>query len=110
MSDVEPGVVFENNAMPVKVLMYKADIVDYFLDDNGVIEAVTLVERWGKSRRRRARTRDLLPENKEDPPDSGYGCKTRGTIVLDGTVFEVKERTDRSHWWTEKVLWGVANE
>lgn len=111
MSEAEPGIVFDDDGMPEKRLMYESDVIDYFCDERGNVEAVTLVERWGKSGRRRARCRDLIPGNCALPPSNGgYGCNTHGAIIVDDTVLEVKEMTDKSQWWVNHVEWGINDD
>lgn len=98
--------VDREQGMPEKGLMYDSSVLDYEVDENGNPDEVTLVERWGKSRRRRARTRVLPREKLEFVPGGGYVAGCRGVVVENDTVYEIIEISDRSRWWLRPVKWG----
>lgn len=92
--------------MPKQRLMYNSSVAEYEVDEDGKPNEVTLVERWGKGRQRRARTRVLPPEKREYVSGGGYMAGCRGVVVHDGPVYEIWEISDRTRWWLERVEWG----
>ena len=107
MSEKDDGEI--DREMPDKRLMYKSSVVGYETDMSGHPIEVTVLERWGKSKRRRARSRVLKAPDREYVSGGGYSYKTHGAIVHDGQVYEINE-VSGERWWTRPVAWGESDE
>jgi len=107
VSDHEGGGI--DQAMPDKRLMYKSSVVGYEADASGHPVEVSVLERWGKSKRRRARRRVLKAPDREYVSGGGYSYKTHGAIVHDGQVYEINE-VSGERWWARPVEWGDSDE
>jgi hypothetical protein len=91
--------------MPDKKLMYESSVIDYEADTSGRPVEVVLVEIWGKNKKRSARRRVLEGSDREYISGGGYSCKTHGSIVHDGQVYEVEE-VSGERWWVTPIEWG----
>lgn len=92
--------------MPEKRLAVKSAVADVTdVDENGEPERVVIIERWGKGKKTRARTRVLSPENR-GYPGSGITYTHHGAAVVNGDVYWVVEQNSGGNWWLESVEWG----
>lgn len=94
------------DGMPDKRLAFESAVNNVVaVDEEGHPERVVIIERWGKGKKVRARTRVLKKENR-GYPGSGITYTHHGAAVVDGDVYWVIEQSGADNWWLESIDWG----